>query len=108
MVVVGDILGAPETGGWMDGVQNVEASSNARTATSIASREGGDGRLETGRAEVSFGWRWRRRITAEEIRRRGQEGAHGQEDERGTEGGRRGHLVVMEWSSHGGRTVGLR
>jgi hypothetical protein len=48
MVVVGDVLGAPETGGWMDGVQNVETSSNARTATSIASREGGDGRLELG------------------------------------------------------------
>jgi hypothetical protein len=59
MVVVGNIPGAPETGGWMDGVQNVEASSNVRTATSIASREGGDGRLELG---VGAGDLWPRSI----------------------------------------------
>jgi hypothetical protein len=57
---------------------------------------------------VSFGWRWRRRITAKEIRRRGQGGAHSQEDERGTEGGRRGHRVVTELSSHGGSSAALR
>jgi hypothetical protein len=41
------VPGTPEAGGWVNGVQDFETNSSVRTSTSIMSREGGGGRLET-------------------------------------------------------------
>jgi hypothetical protein len=48
------VPGTPEAGGWVNGVQDFETNSSVRTSTSIVSREGGGGRLET----------WVRRVLA--------------------------------------------
>jgi hypothetical protein len=76
-VIVGDVLVASGEDGVVDGVQGVTAMSNAWSSSSISSREGGEDRLERFRAAVTLGWRWRRRIAAEEFRRRGQGEAPG-------------------------------
>jgi hypothetical protein len=60
-----------------DGVQKTSASSITWSSSSNASCGEAGERLEWFRAAVTLGWRWRRRMAAEEFRRRGQGEAPG-------------------------------
>jgi hypothetical protein len=80
----------------------------AWSSGSIASRSGSEGWLEACGARGSFGRGRAGRFPAIESKRKGRGGAQVQGKERGTEDGRRGHLVVSESCSHGGSSAALR
>jgi hypothetical protein len=84
------------------------AGPRARSTSRMASRGRQGRRLEACGAQVSFGRGRAARFPAIKSKRKGRGGARVQGKERGTEGGRRGHLAVTESSSHGGSSAALR
>jgi hypothetical protein len=83
-LIVGDVLVVPGGDGEVDEVQLVTVMSNAWSASSIASREGGKDRLEFGGAAVASGDRLRCRLTANLDERMVSGGARDQMKEKGT------------------------
>jgi hypothetical protein len=77
IVDAGEVLVVPRDVGDADGVQKTSASSITWSSSSNTSCGEAGEWLEWFRAAVTLGWRWRRRIAAEEFRRRGQGEAPG-------------------------------
>jgi hypothetical protein len=84
MVIVGDEAGVPGGDGGVDEVQLVTVMSNAWSASSISSREGGEDRLEFDGAAVASGNRLRCRLTAKLDEQMVSGGARDQMKEKGT------------------------